>query len=184
MATDEPVLPALAVGRDVVARTLLTVVGTVLVSGLVYGLIPMRGDWGYLGAVVAVCAQLLLVPLTIRRARAIASSPVPIAAGIEAIVFLLCIVVFGFATSYVVLADEPNQMDGIATKIDAVYFSITTLATVGFGDIHATGQVARVVVSVQMLVDLVFIAVVVRLISTIARRRAVANQDGRPGPPA
>ena len=59
--------------------------------------------------------------------------------------FLLTVLILTFAGTYVVLADHPGQMEGIETKIDALYFTVTTLATVGFGDIHPVGQVARVV---------------------------------------
>ncbi len=175
-----PLFPKFTMGRGQLLRTLATMGGTILAGGLVYWLLPMRGDWGYLGAAVAVAAQLTLVPLSISRARAIATSPFPIAAAMEAIVFLLVILVFGFATAYFVLADESAQMVGIDTKIDAVYFAISTLATVGYGDVHASGQVARVAASIQMLVDLVFIAVVVRMIAAVARR-TVGDRDAPSG---
>nr|MDT0663822.1 potassium channel family protein [Micromonospora sp. DSM 115978] len=38
------------------------------------------------------------------------------------------------------------------------YFTVTVLTTVGFGDVHATGQAARLVVTVQMGIDVLFIA--------------------------
>jgi len=36
-----------------------------------------------------------------------------------------------------------GQMSGLETKTDAIYFTVTIVATVGFGDITATGQAAR-----------------------------------------
>ena len=52
----------------------------------------------------------------------------------------------------------------VVTHTDALYFSMTILSTVGFGDINATGQLARIVVSVQMLFDLVFVASAIGLV--------------------
>lgn len=157
-------------------RSLATITVTVAAGTLIFALVPMHGDYGYLGAAAAVAAQLSLIPLTVRRARQIATAEHPIATAAEAIVFLLLVLVYGFASGYVLLADQPGQIDGIETKIDSVYFTVTTLATVGFGDVHAQGQLARVVVTGQMLLDLVFIAVVVRFMTGIARRRITEEQ--------
>ena len=40
------------------------------------------------------------------------------------------------------------------TRTDALYFSVTVFTTVGFGDIAAKSETARVVLIVQMLADL------------------------------
>ena len=45
-----------------------------------------------------------------------------------------------------------------------MYFSATVFTTVGFGDITAKTQAARVVVTLQMMPDLVIIGLVVRLV--------------------
>jgi voltage-gated potassium channel len=51
----------------------------------------------------------------------------------------------------------------------ALYFAVTVFSTVGFGDITPEGDVARVVVSVQMILDLVVIGAVVKLLTTAAK---------------
>jgi hypothetical protein len=40
------------------------------------------------------------------------------------------------------------------TRTDALYFTVTVFSTVGFGDITAASQSARLVVTAQMLLDL------------------------------
>lgn len=55
----------------------------------------------------------------------------------------------------------------------------------GFGDVHADGQVARLLVTLQMLVDLVFVALLVSVMGTeigarAGRRRLSAEHE----PPA
>ncbi len=95
---------------------------------------------------------------------------------IDGLVVALLVGVTGFAYAfYVIELHHPAQFDGLETRIDALYFTMTTLLTVGYGDIHAEGQLARVAVSIQMLFDLVFIAVIVRLIATIARNRVTGG---------
>jgi hypothetical protein len=51
----------------------------------------------------------------------------------------------------------------------ALYFTITVFSTVGFGDIVPTTDTARLIVSVQMLLDLVIIGVLVRILINAAR---------------
>ena len=66
--------------------------------------------------------------------------------------------------------------------MDALYFTMSTIATVGFGDVHATGQVARVVVTVQIFLDLIFVGLVARIIlPTLARQRAERNGSATVG---
>jgi hypothetical protein len=52
----------------------------------------------------------------------------------------------------------------------ALYFTVTVLSTVGFGDISPRTDGARITVMIQMLCDLALIAVVVRLIFGAASR--------------
>jgi hypothetical protein len=45
-----------------------------------------------------------------------------------------------------------------------MYFSVTAFTTVGFGDIAAKTQAARVIVTLQMVLDVVIVGVVLRLV--------------------
>jgi voltage-gated potassium channel len=49
------------------------------------------------------------------------------------------------------------------TKTDALYFTVTVFATVGFGDIVPRTELARIVTMSQMLADLVVIGLIVRV---------------------
>jgi voltage-gated potassium channel len=72
----------------------------------------------------------------------------------------------------------PGQFVDLETKTDALYFTMATLTTVGYGDIHAAGQVARTVVIVQLVFNVLVIAtgasVLSRQIGTRARERRAA----------
>jgi hypothetical protein len=50
------------------------------------------------------------------------------------------------------------------TRVDAFYFTVTTFATVGFGDIVPVSQAARVIVTVQMIGDLIVLGAVLKLV--------------------
>jgi hypothetical protein len=57
-----------------------------------------------------------------------------------------------FAACYRAMATFPGEFKGdISTRLDALYFMVITLATVGYGDITPSGQVARAVVVIQLL---------------------------------
>ncbi|MFJ1704462.1 potassium channel family protein [Kitasatospora sp. NPDC088346] len=73
------------------------------------------------------------------------------------IVMLLCFSILLFSTAYLAMARTPGEFQGISTKVDALYFTVITMATVGYGDIVPSGQVARVVVMLQILYTLVFL---------------------------
>jgi voltage-gated potassium channel len=64
------------------------------------------------------------------------------------------------------------------TRTDALYFTITVFATVGLGDIAATSQTARVVVMVQMILDLIVIGLVVRLFLSAVQHARQKDTNG------
>jgi voltage-gated potassium channel len=75
-----------------------------------------------------------------------------------------------FAVSYLLLAkDRPEAFSEPLSRVDSLYFTMTVFTTVGFGDVVPRTQDARVVVLVQMLVDLVYIGFLARAIVEAAR---------------
>ena len=64
----------------------------------------------------------------------------------------------------------PNAFGVPLSRSSALYFTVTVFSTVGFGDITPKTDVARLVVTVQMLADLAVVAVVIRLILGAATR--------------
>jgi hypothetical protein len=103
---------------------------------------------------------------------------------VESLLLALCLTVIAFSLAYLRLA---AQFDGLSTKTDALYFTVSTLATVGYGDVHPVGQTARGLATIQMAVDLVFVATLLTILSGILDqrvrqpRRGGASEEG-PGP--
>lgn len=152
----------------------------VAVAVTAFAVLPMEGDRAWLGALGAIAAQALLVPFTVRRARHLVTSPQPFADAAVAVTTIVTVLIFGFAGVFKVIADTPGQVAGLETKIDAVYFTVSSVATVGTGDIHAEGQLARVVATIQILVNLMVLGISVRLLTTVAQKRREV-QRGAPG---
>ncbi|MFH6689056.1 potassium channel family protein [Cellulosimicrobium funkei] len=88
---------------------------------------------------------------------------------VQSVMGLLLPVVTFFALVYYLLAD---QFVGIENRTDALYFAVVTLGTVGYGDVHPTGEAAKMVAMVQIVLDLVVVGVLVSIATSRARARA------------
>ncbi|GAB2867596.1 potassium channel family protein [Actinocorallia aurea] len=64
------------------------------------------------------------------------------------------------------------EFSGIETRLDSLYFTVSTLCTVGFGDIVPVGQWARVLTTIQMIFDLVIVTSLITIVLAHARGRA------------
>jgi voltage-gated potassium channel len=71
---------------------------------------------------------------------------------------------------------DPGSFGGMMSRVKALYFTVTIFSTVGFGDITPKTDPARLVTTVQMMADLVVLALVVRLILAAASRGAARLQ--------
>jgi voltage-gated potassium channel len=89
------------------------------------------------------------------------------ALGIVVVVFLVLFSGIYLAMSHESAGTFTQSLD----HVRALYFTVTIFSTVGFGDITPRTDSARIVVSIQMLLDFVIIGAAVRLIFNAARSR-------------
>nr|WP_251693177.1 potassium channel family protein [Streptomyces sp. CHD11] len=82
---------------------------------------------------------------------------------------LMCLSILVFATAYLTLARNPGELHGIATRLDALYFTLVTLATIGYGDITPHGQAARLVAVLQIVYTFVFLTAAATSLSRYLR---------------
>ncbi|MCF6521928.1 two pore domain potassium channel family protein [Streptomyces sp. JJ36] len=93
---------------------------------------------------------------------------------------LVVLSLFVFSSAYYALAQYPGQMRGLTTRLDALYFTLVTTATVGYGDITPHGQEARMVAVVQIVYNFVVLAAAVTSLSGYLRTR-IGSPGGRSG---
>jgi voltage-gated potassium channel Kch len=155
--------------RGVLAST--ANLGAVLVP---YFAVPIRTVpsgrllWGMLTSAAAVAA---VAVVTLREARAQAADASRKFRMVN-LVLLLEVVLVAFSLAYYLLAQRSGQMEGISTRLDALYFAGATMTTVGYGDVHAVGQLSRAVVLVNLLFDVVFLAALAQIAGeNFSRRR-------------
>ena len=83
--------------------------------------------------------------------------------GLRGLSMLLILLVMAASLTFFLLNEaRPEQITGLQTRTDALYFTLTTMTTVGFGDVHAEGQVARALVCVLITFNVVVVASLVR----------------------
>jgi voltage-gated potassium channel len=133
-----------------------------------HSLIHDIGTTARLGVAIALFISVLMFEIRgITRAR----HPM-LRAGVAMSVVIPLFLVF-FAWIYLNMSvSNPIYFAGQMSRMTALYFTVTIFSTVGFGDITPHTDLARLVTTVQMLADLVVIAVVVRLILGTASRSA------------
>jgi voltage-gated potassium channel len=69
-----------------------------------------------------------------------------------------------FAASYYVMGKlSAANFSEPLTRTDSLYFTVTVFATVGFGDITATTEAARILVMAQMLLGIVVVGIGARI---------------------
>ena len=164
--------------RQLIVWATLRTIGTVAVVVVVYYLIPMDKTLD-VPTVIELALGLLAVAAVVafqvvRTTRA----EYPTIRAVESLAFTIPVYVLLFATIYFLVNRANTASFGIPlTRTDTLYFSTTVLTTVGFGDIAAKTQTARVIVTSQMAFDLLFMGVVVRLVVNaikVGRSRHVA----------
>ncbi len=156
-----------AAARILVLRPLL-VISAALGA---YALLPVQPASATIGAVsTLVLGIALFLWMVGRQARRIRHSQRPFSAAIEAVALLITMFVLCFALTYVALsASDPGAFSQPVDKVAGVYFTMTVLTTVGFGDVVAVTSLARIAVVVQMAANLLLLGTVVRVMLDIAR---------------
>jgi voltage-gated potassium channel len=74
------------------------------------------------------------------------------------------------ATYFILSTDDPSRFSERLSRSDALYFTVTIFSTVGFGDINPRGELARLVVTAQMLLNLVILGLGIQVILGAAKR--------------
>jgi Ion channel len=115
----------------------------------------------------------------------IIASPFPGLRAIEALAISVPLFLLLFASTYVVIAAiSPGNFSQPITRTSALYFTVTVFATVGFGDITATTDPARLVVTGQMIADLIIIGLGARVILGAVTRGRQRRAEGPGGVPS
>jgi voltage-gated potassium channel len=79
---------------------------------------------------------------------------------------------------------DPGAFSESLDHATALYFTVTVFTTVGFGDIYAKSDSLRLVVTAQMLINLIVVGAFIRVLVSAARRGVETKTAGRQGAPS
>jgi hypothetical protein len=165
------------IGRAV----LLSLLPTIVLIGL-YAWLPLeviaRGPiWASL-----LLGAALLLGVGFWEVRAILRATYPGIRAVQALTTTVPLFLLLFSALYFVL--ETNTPDTFnvhpLTRVDTLYFTVTVFGTVGFGDIAPTSETGRLLVTLQIILDLLLIGFGLRVFldaAKIARGRRPAEGE-------
>lgn len=145
--------------------TSLRSLATVILYLAAYFALPWKSfnDWAGLAIVVAFLAVALLT--AVWQIGQIMRSSTPAVKAIEALAIIAPIYLLAFSLGYYMLSvNDPAQFNEPLSRMSSLYFTISVFATVGFGDITASVDVSRAVVTVQMVLNLIVVGVGIKII--------------------
>jgi voltage-gated potassium channel len=163
-------------------KALTQVVVSIVVMGAIYFLLPTDdrgpssdGPWLLLELVLFSLIVAVQVPAIVRADHPILRAVV--ALGVVVPLYLLI-----FARVYLSGSlSSPASFNEPLDHQTALYFTVTVFATVGFGDIVAKTDTMRMLVTAQMLVNLIVVGAGIRILVSAARRGMEQKFGAEPG---
>ncbi|MFI6935538.1 potassium channel family protein [Streptomyces sp. NPDC050287] len=166
-----------------VARAVLIAVGLVTA----YYLLPLDKSGTAGGLALLVCGLAAVLLVFWWEVRVIARSPHPRLKAVEALAATLVLFLVLFAGAYYLLdRSTPGSFSEPLTRTDALYFTLTTFSTVGYGDLTAHSQTGRVLTMLQIVGGLLLVSIAVRVLASavqtgLRRQRREPSAQPRSG---
>src|SRR5262245_49591075 len=171
--------------RRLLARSVARSLAIAAALLALYAVLPVPGSTGAAALVELVVGLLFFLALVGWHIRSIVDADHPVMRAIEVVALALSLAIFVFAFTYLTLSQQaPGSFSEDLSRIDSLYYTVSTLSTVGFGDVLPVSDAARILAIVQMLFDLALIAGLVRLVVLATRtglRRQGIDGELRPG---
>lgn len=152
---------------------------TVVVLVTVYYVLPLRGTRTHSAGLRLAIGLLVFVALAGWQVWSIFRAEYPVLRAVQVLALLVPLFLLTFAGAYYTMANsDPRNFSAALTRTDALYFTVTVFATVGFGDIVAVSQPARIAVTLQMVGNILVIGVLVQAVVKAAGYRQRQRVEG------
>ena len=162
-----------------IVQALLRALASTAALVTIYYLLPFNHTARWAAVTMLAIGLVLLIVLIAFQVRWIITSRYPVLRAVKALAISVPLFLLLFAATYVVLATiSASNFSEPMTHTNALYFTVTVFATVGFGDITAKTETARLLVTVQMIIDLIILGLGARVIfGAVSRGRQRQPQD-------
>jgi voltage-gated potassium channel len=151
--------------RRLIAVGLLRALVATALLVVAYYLLPFRNVSDAKSVVLLVVGMLAVILIVMWEVRAILKAAYPGLQAVEALAIAAPLFLLLFASAYYLIEQAtPGSFSQPLSRTDALYFTVTTFSTVGYGDITAKSEGARVMVIFQMLADLIILGVGLKVI--------------------
>jgi len=143
----------------------------------IYSLVPKDVDQRmFIPAVLLLVGLAVYIWFVKREVERVLGSRYPEVLAVEGLILSAALFMVIFATIYLVIDGlNPGSFTEPLSHLSSHYLTLTILSTVGFGDITAVTDQARLAVMIQMAMTLGFLAVTIRVFAW-ATKRALAER--------
>ena len=171
-----------------VVWTVLRAAGSAAALVAIYYLLPLDHASTPAAVTILIIGLVAFIALVAFHARSIMRSPFPVLRATESLAVIVPLFLLLFAAAYVAMATFSVKSFGEhLSHTDGLYFAVTVFSTVGFGDITAKTETARLVVTVQMIADLIVLGLAIKVVVGAVKggrqRQATPGQHPDPARP-
>jgi voltage-gated potassium channel len=171
--------------RRVIGRSAMRILVSVVLLFALYAALP-AADRTSIGTLVELFIGLIIFGAVLGwQVLKIMGAEHPELRAAEALAIAVPVVLIVFAFTYLSLSHaQPGSFNERLDHVRSVYFVITVLSTVGFGDITPKTDAAMILVSFQIMLDLVLLVGIVRAVFFAAQvgvRRRQSEREAATG---
>jgi uncharacterized membrane protein len=170
--------------RRLALRSALRIVGSTVVLVVLYALLPAASNSSAKTLIELIIGLAVFLGVLGWQVISILDAEHPEVRAVETLALAVPLLIIVFAFTYLSLAHaQASNFSEPLDHVGAVYFTVTVISTVGFGDIVARTDIARIIVCAQILIDLGLLVGIARTVVFAARMGVRRREEGRAGAP-
>ncbi|MFL6161083.1 MAG: potassium channel family protein [Jatrophihabitantaceae bacterium] len=172
--------------RRLLVRAIVRALLSVLALVVLYFCLPLRARFGATLLLEIGIGLLVVGAVTVWQIYSIRRARYPRLRAVQAFCFTFPLFIVMFSSAHFMVEQmRSGSYTQPLSRVDALYYTLTVFSTVGFGDITPVSEPARVVTMIQMLGDLVLVAVFARALVGAVQEglRRQQDPDGAGAPP-
>jgi hypothetical protein len=168
--------------RRLALRSMVRIVGSTVVLVVLYALLPAASNSSARTLIQLFIGLAVFLGILAWQVVSILDAEHPEVRAVETLALAVPLLIIVFAFTYLSLSHaHTSNFSERLDHVGSVYFTVTVISTVGFGDIVARTDIARILVCVQILLDLGLLVGIARTVVFAARvgvrRREAGGAD-------